>query len=538
MKKIFLVLVGFAMQLQVEAQEIVTESNVNHVTVFLNKAQVNRLAKVRIPAGKSQVVVSNLSSMLDPQSIQVSGKGKFVIEGTSVRQNYLSEVNLPLPIKVLKDSANLLAKWIQLENSQKEILTREEQLLNTNQKIGGGNQNITVAELKAMADFYRTRMTDIVQARLKHDEKINRYQERLNKINAQIQEKNAQYSLNTSEIVVNISSDLQQAVELEIDYIVMNAGWQAVYDLRATNTNSPLSLGYKASVYQNTGEQWKNVKLTLSTANPNESGMKPELFTWFLDFYQPVVYRDRSTRGLSMKKAEAPAPEATADMQMSVASEEAVSSSFYVNTTQTTLNTEFAIAIPYTIESGNKPTLVEIKNHQVQATYLYSVAPKLNQDAFLIAKATGWEEFSLLPGEANIFFEGTYVGKTFLDPGTIKDTLSVSLGRDKRINVKREKTKDFNARKTIGSTQRDTYNFDITVRNAKSESIRIVVEDQYPISNNSQIEIATTQTSGATVNKAEGKLIWNLQLQPGESKKLTFGYEVKYPKDKKLNMFE
>jgi uncharacterized protein (TIGR02231 family) len=535
MKKFLLMFFGVATLVSVKAQEIVTESNVNHVTVFLNKAQVSRVAKVKIPFGKSQVVIGSLSAMLDPQSIQVSGKGKFVIEGTSVRQNYLTEQNVPTPIKVLKDSATLLAKWIQLENSQKEILSREEQLLNTNQKIGGTNQNITVAELKAMADFYRSRMTEIIQARSKHDEKINKHQERLNRINAQIQEKNALFSLNTSEIVVSVSAEVAQVAELEVNYIVMNAGWQAVYDLRATNTNSPIQLGYKASVYQNTGEQWKNVKLTISTANPNESGLKPELSPWYLNFYQPVLYRDKAMRGVSMKK-ENTAPQPAAEMLM--ADEEAESSSFFVNTIQTSLNAEFNIALPYTIESGNKPTLVEIKSQLLAANYIYAVSPKVDRDVFLLARVTGWEELSLLPGEANIFFEGTFVGNTYLDPSAIKDTLGISLGRDKRISVKREKVKDFSSRKTIGSTQRDAYTFDITIRNAKAEKIELIVEDQIPVSTNNQIEVTTTQSSGAVFEKSSGKLKWLITLQPTESKKLTFGYEVKYPKDKPLNTLE
>src|SRR5204862_4822112 len=130
----------------------------------------------------------------------------------------------------------------------------------------------------------------------------------------------------------------------------------------------------------------------------------------------------------------------------------------------TSLNTEFDIALPYSVNSSNKPTLVDIRNYEMKADYQYSVAPKLDADAFLMARATGWEEFSLLPGEANVFFEGTFVGKSFIDPNNIKDTLSISLGRDKRIVVKREKLKDFSSRKLIGTNQKESYAYEISVR--------------------------------------------------------------------------
>ncbi len=207
----------------------------------------------------------------------------------------------------------------------------------------------------------------------------------------------------------------------------------------------------------------------------------------------------------------------------------------FVNTLQTTLNTEFDISLPYTVNSSNQPTLVDIRSYEVNATYQYAVAPKLDANAFLMAKATGWEEYSLLPGEANIFFEGTFVGKTFVDPNSIKDTLSVSLGRDQRIVVKREKVKDFTSRKAIGANIRETYAYEISVRNTKQEAIRILVEDQVPVTQNNQIEVTVADTGGASYNKDTGKLNWSWTIQPNDTKKSTFKFEVKYPKDKQIS---
>ena len=410
------------------------DSQITNVTVFLAKAQVTRELKTRIEAGKTNIVITGLTSELDPQSIQVAGKGNFILLGTSHRQNFLNERNLPKSLKLLMDSVEVYQKQISLEQSQKEILNKEEQMLLSNQKIGGANQNLTVAELRSMADFYRSRLGEIVNARMKQDDKIKRLNERMVRLQSQISSQNERYSRNTSEVVVSVSAEGATAADLTLNYVVANAGWYPVYDLRASNTKNPVQLSYKANVFQGTGEEWKNVHLKLSTANPNLGGLKPELLSWYLDFYQPVSYQlyDKRSRGAMPAASKS---EDTQQLSEVVVTKAAGTAAEYVNTIQTSLNTEFDISLPYNVSSSNQPTLVDIRHYEMKAEYQYSVAPKLDLDAFLIAKATGWEEFSLLPGEANIFFEGTFVSKTFVDPNSIKDTLSTSLGRDKRIVV-------------------------------------------------------------------------------------------------------
>jgi uncharacterized protein (TIGR02231 family) len=511
------------------------DSKITDVTVFLNKAQVTREVKTRIEPGRVNLVVRGLTSQLDPESIQVTGKGSFIILGISHQQNYLSELNMPKSLKALKDSVEQLQKQLQLEQSQKEILSKEEQMLLSNQKIGGTTQNLTVAELKAMADFYRSRLGDIVTSRMKQDDKIKKINERIAKLNTQINSQNEMYGRNTSEIVVSISAEAATSVDLNVNYVVANAGWYPVYDVRAMNTKSPLQLSYKANVFQSTGEEWKNVKLKLSTANPNQSGLKPELSSWYLDFYQPIAYELERRKYKSTGAVARAANMEDKEEMVSMAAPAAESVADYVSTIQTTLNTEFDISLPYSVMSASKPTTVDIRNYEMKSDYTYSVAPKLDKDAFLLARATGWEEFNLLPGEANIFFEGTFVGKSFIDPNTIKDTLSVSLGRDKRIVVKREKLKDLTSRSFLGSNKKESYAYEISIRNTKGEGIKVIVEDQIPISQNTQIEVSTQDLGGAKFNKNTGKLVWELELKPSETRKVIYKFEVKYPKDRQIN---
>jgi uncharacterized protein (TIGR02231 family) len=514
------------------------DSKITNVTVFLSKAQVTREVKTRLEAGKTTLVLTGLTALLDAESIQAAGKGSFVILGISHRQNFLDELNVPKGLKVLRDSLDFYQRQLILEQSQKEILNKEEQMLLSNQRIGGNNQNITVAELKGMADFYRSRLGEIVTSRMKQDEKIKKINTRVMKISQQINEQNELYSRNTGEILINVSAEAATQADIDVNYVVQNAGWTPTYDLRAINTKSPITVGYKANVFQGTGEEWKNVKLKLSTANPNQSGLKPELYTWYLDFYQPIV---RSFNERRYKSAGAPAARYAEEAESKVMMDSAApmpaaeSVADYVSTIQTTLNTEFDISLPYTVSSASKPTVVDIRNYEMKSIYEYAVAPKLDNEAFLLAKGLGWEEFNLLPGEANIFFEGTFVGKSFIDPNNIKDTLAVSLGRDKRIVVKRDKLKDLTSRKLIGGSQRESYTWEISVRNTKTEAVKVVVEDQLPVSQNSQIEVTPADLGGAKHDINTGKLTWVLSLQPNETKKMTYKFEVKYPKDKQVS---
>ncbi|QOI96212.1 MAG: DUF4139 domain-containing protein [Flammeovirgaceae bacterium] len=527
---ILLVVAGYA----IAQPEKPVDSKITRVTVFLNRAQVTRELKTRVEAGKTSLVLSGLTAQLDQQSVQVSGKGNFILLGINHRQNFISEFNLPKSLRVLNDSLDYYKRLLLIEQQQKDVLSKEEQLLLANQKIGGNNQNITVNELKAMAEFYRSRLGEIGMAKIKSDEKIRKTNERISKLNQQIQEQNELYSRNTSEIVISLAAETAGTVDLEVNYVVANAGWYAVYDLRAVNTKSPIQLSYKANVFQSTGEDWKDVRLKLSTANPSLGGTKPELYTWYLDFYYPT-YKQREISRMGAVHRAAPEKAEEVELSIEVPPTEQKSVADYTQTIQTSLNTEFDISLPYTVVSASKPTLVDIRNHEMKADYRYAVAPKLDNDAFLMARATGWEDFSLLPGEANVFFEGTFVGNSFIDPNNVKDTISVSLGRDKRIVVQRERVKDFTSRKAIGSSIRETAAWEITVRNTRNEPVKLVMEDQVPISKISQIEVTVVDVGGAKYTKDTGKLVWEMNLQPNESKKVVFKYEVKYPKDRQVS---
>ena len=199
---------------------------------------------------------------------------------------------------------------------------------------------------------------------------------------------------------------------------------------------------------------------------------------------------------------------------------------------QTTV--DFEIKTPYTVLSDNKSYAVDMVAYELPASYQYYCVPKVQKDAFLIANIVDWEKYSLLEGEANIFFEDSYVGKTLLNLSSATDTLSISLGKDKNVSVNREKVKDFTTKQFIGSKKEETRSWLTTVKNNKNQPISMIILDQAPVSTLEEIEVQIQEISAGKHDKETGEVKWEFKLEPSAKKEFTLKYSVKYPKDRKL----
>jgi hypothetical protein len=221
---------------------------------------------------------------------------------------------------------------------------------------------------------------------------------------------------------------------------------------------------------------------------------------------------------------------------ISLSGKKAVSSSLSLPTTQTENQTtvDFEVKVPYTIKSDNRNYTVDLESYQLPAAFQYFSIPKIDKDAFLIAYLVDWEKYNLLEGEANVFFEDTYVGKTLLDVRYASDTMELSLGRDKQVSLKREKMKDLSTRQFIGSKKEESRAWKITVRNNKAQSIKMTVLDQVPVSTNQEIEVQLQNLSGGKLDTETGEVKWEFELEPGEQKVFDLKYVVKFPKQKNL----
>jgi hypothetical protein len=195
---------------------------------------------------------------------------------------------------------------------------------------------------------------------------------------------------------------------------------------------------------------------------------------------------------------------------------------------------EFKINMPYSVKSNSKNYVVDMTTYEVPANYEYYCVPKIDTDAFLKGYVTNWEGYNLLEGEANIFFEETYIGKSILDVRYITDTLSISLGRDKSVIVNRDKIKDQTSWKFIGNKKEEKRAWRISVKNNKAQSIKMVLLDQVPVPTLEEIELQIEELSKGKRDKETGEILWDLQLNPNESKEFELRYSLKYPKNRNL----
>jgi uncharacterized protein (TIGR02231 family) len=510
------------------------KTSLKNVTVFLSGAQIERTGSLSIPDGNSLVVVTGLPADVVPQTIQVSGKGNFSILSVSNATNYLVEQTKSKEVVVMEDSLKHLKENVDEKNALVSVYTQEESLILSNKSLGGQNTGVSVAALKEASDFFRNRLTDIKNKQLQLNKQIAEIQTKINKINGQLDEKNAKANNPTSEILISVWASQQTSASFDVSYVTNSASWYPLYDLKVKDVNHPIQLIYKANVEQRTNEDWNNIKMTLSTANPFTQGNKPELNPWYLSYYQPYNY-EKDDREYS-KKSAAPVSKAEVNEQEISQAEEkpAITSATYTSQETNMSTVEFKIDKPYDIPSGGQGVTVEMTISDMTALYEYYAFPKMNSNAFLLAKVTGWESINMLPGEINLFFENTYVGKSSYNGVVTSDTVDFSLGQDKGISIKREKMKDFSSKKLIGMNQKQSAGFKITVRNNKTIPITLNLYDQLPLSTDKDIEIERTELSNAQVDEISGAVYWKMQLKPGESKEVKFVYSVKYPKNKTI----
>lgn len=521
---------------QIAEKEV--SSEVKSATVYLTNAQVTRLASVSLNNGVNEIVLTDLSQYINPNSIQVKlNNSNVVILGVSHRQNYLSKGETNPRVKHINDSIEDIEFKIMIRETHKRVYTEEKDLLLKNKSIGGQQSGVDIEDLMDMADFYRERLQDIETKLLDIELTTQKLKKEERRLKNQLSELNNNAYKYTGEIIVKLSSKGKQSSKLYATYMVNQAGWVPRYDVRSSDLNKPAEFAYKADVYQNTGVDWKNIDITLSTGNPNIDHTQPTLTPWYLSYYNEYRSKSRAKK-INAAYAGAPAPtSAYNEIDKDELEEREMNKTIanFTTVTESVVNTEFVIGMKYDIISNGKPNSVNIQDIELPVSYSYLTIPKKDKDAFLIAEISGWGKYNLLPGDANIYFEGSFVGESYIDPNITDDTLMLSMGRDQSVVVKREKIDDFCKNSTFGGNKKSSRGYKISIRNNKPSEIKITVKDQIPLSSYKEIEVTTVDKGGATYNETTGELSWELTIPAGKTVDVTFQYEVKYPKDKILN---
>jgi TonB-dependent SusC/RagA subfamily outer membrane receptor len=593
-----------------------TKAELTAVTVYRAGAEMIHAAKANLVKGNSELVIENLSNALEINSVQIKSSDNVTVMGVEFNTDYLKDDIKNPRIKMLEDSVERLSSEIERIKLNESITTDLLTVLKANKEIKGTQTGLSVAELMKLMDYYKLKSAELQLELAQLKQKKDKFSLQLQKIVNQIDEEEKKNNTSSGSLVLQLNTAVAGKYEFVITYVTNNAYWNAFYDLKATNVIAPLKLIYRAKIFQTTGIDWKQVKLSLSTSTPTQAGNAPVFKAWFLSYINPVQKYERNlstvntiqsfqqnfnfsnslagktagvgvmgynydaagdfksplqirgvksfansaqplyvVNGVPMESGSIDNIDQSTIKDIQVLKDAGALAVYgargangvilvtlkdglddYISVSDRELDVTFNIDLPYDIPTNGKAQTATLKEYDVPASYKYYSVPKLDKDAFLLAEVPDWEGLNLLPGEANIIFEGTYIGKSFIDPSSTQDTINLTMGRDKRVVIKREKLKDFSSVKFLGTNKKQIFTYELTVKNNKKDEVSMLLKDQYPVSQNKEVEVELLESNGAAVNEETGVVTWKVKLAPGEVKKIRISYSVKYPKDKALNL--
>jgi uncharacterized protein (TIGR02231 family) len=490
------------------------------ITVYLSGAEIRFKETVSLKRGDNTVVFKGLSASLVGNSVQVAIGNNADILSVSTQPRQLLPEEIDPALKVKKDSIAALEDRIVWLKNQVDAYDMEKKTLMQNQHIGGAQTGVALAELTKAADFFRERTLKINNALTALDKKLKLLNDRLLQLQNDLNSRQREINLTRYNVEVIVNSKADQPVDFMVRHLVSDAAWEASYDIVATELNKPVTLKYKALVYNHTGIDWHDVKLSMSTGDISLNATRPYLTAWTLNYTSGANEGFINTRAQNVLRYDSVSGGAGATEEKAVSE----------------LNTSFEIAQRHSIRAGDQPYRIDLREETLQASFEYLTVPKLELSAFLIAKLTGWEKLNLIDGTANVYFGDTFIGESSINTRLIGDTLELSLGRDNQVVVSRTKIEDKGSTPLLGAKRSESFVYEIQLRNNRKVPVFIRVQDQVPISQENDITVDVAETSGAALDAPSGRLQWIKNLAPGEATRYKIAFAVRYPKNRTVNI--
>jgi hypothetical protein len=464
-------------------------------------------------------------------------------------------------------------------------------LLERNYVSKGKENTLSIEELEKFSTFYQKEFLRINKKKTAYRKQFTDMGNEILKYKLQLREQNAE-QIPTSEIHLVVETDAAINGDITVSYVVGDCGWAPLYDVYATTEGKTVDLVYRGMAYNNTGIDWKDVALSLSTADPLNKAIQPQLDVWslgtgfqgarkqssgsyqqrtvtafnrkqdynsnyqinelqgnFVDHYQnksnveynyrqEVVATTYSSFIMDVMGGDFDGTiKYRASLYMPYMKSKTKSNDIKFQTIDLPeLSKDFEIVERYTIPSDKKPYSIKIITHQLSAQYSYYTVPKLEPNVYLLAALADWEDLYLINAPVNIFNNNKFIAKSFLNTNEISDTIYVSLGRNDFINTSHIKVKSESKKLFLSSYKKETIYYDITIKNNSDKDINIDVKDQIPVSTDKEVTVELMESSGAVIETETGILSWDLNIAKGESKTVRFGYSVKYPPNKRFSL--
>ena len=522
---------------------IYTKAKVTAVKVYRNSAELQNTVSFSIPSGISEIVIGNISEEINEKTIQIGVNSKNIsILSSQFTSDYSTDFKMDTTnpqIKKVNDSIKIVENLISKNRIELDANKKAVELLDKNQTVLVGSNSSNVAQLTQLTEFYTNKRIELENKLVSLKTKGDDLSKKLSRLKSSLKTKEQKEAEEFADgvIVLKLMSPTAGNIKLNINYLTDNVSWKPYYEIKAEKISAPLDVTFKAIVKQNTGLDWKGVKLTLINGNSSRNNYAPTVSPWFIYARSPKE-REIQREEASLIKTRAVASKAEyADKDIALEGRAEVVAvgyaGFNVNTNE--LNTSYDIDIPYDILSNNEDHLISLYQQKIPADYQYFTAPNYNREAYLLAKIKDFSKYNLVSAPASIIFENMYIGETRISPDQTNNEMNITLGNDPKISIRREDIQDKSGEKFLSSYREKVITYDLVIKNNKKEQISIEVKDCFPLSNNEAVKIEVLDKSGAAKDDEKGFLTWNIKLSPSETKKLRVSYKVRYPKDYTIN---
>ena len=527
---------------------IYTKAKVTAVKVYRNSAELQNTVNFSVPSGISEIVIGNISEEINEKTIQIGVNSKNIsILSSQFTNDYSTDFKMDTTnpqIKKVNDSIKIVENLISKNRIELDANKKAVELLDKNQTVLVGSNSSNVAQLTQLTEFYTNKRIELENKLVSLKTKGDDLSKKLSRLKSSLKTKEQKEAEEFADgvIVLKLMSPTAGNIKLNINYLTDNVSWKPYYEIKTDKISAPLDVTFKAIVKQNTGLDWKGVKLTLINGNSSRNNYAPTVSPWFIYAQSPkereilreekIANKSAAIRIRGMGSVNA---EEYDDVQSNALEEVVVTAYAGFNVNANELNTSYDIDIPYDILSNNEDHLISLYQQKIPADYQYFTAPNYRREAYLLAKVKDFSKYHLVSAPASVIFENMYIGETRVSPDQTNNEMNITLGNDPKISIRREDVQDKSGEKFLSSYREKVVTYDLIIKNNKKEQISMEIKDRFPLSNNEAVKIEVLDKSGATKDDEKGFLTWNIKLSPSETKKLRVSYKVRYPKDYIVN---
>lgn len=486
------------------------------VTVYSYNCTIHQSFNSNLPKGESYILVGNIANNIDFAELNLIPDKNVKILSLSNYNNSNSDIRKLIEStfdkKEENDSTDYYENLIYDVNKELSIINNSIDILKKNQNVQNASNK---EEITSMIDFNVKKLEQFLDEKEDFEDRKNIYEARKQTINRRNNE-NRQINYNQY-ILVKLLSDKSQKVNFTANYKSNNARWSPHYEIKATSIQKPLKIHYKANIQQSTGIDWKDTKIYLVYGNVDEDQRPYGISRWNLRTAR------RETEEINNQAFKSQYQESNSKAMM-------VAEVSHGSVQKKMISSQIELDKNTFIPSNNLNNFELISTFEVDTEYKFYTAPKVQKEAFLLAYLKNYSKYNLLTGSADIFVDDVKVGRTQIDSNQLTENLLISLGKDNDMAVNRSLSSQ-KSEQIDDKSRKETYYFELTIKNNKNESINMEIKDQIPVSNDEKIVIKLVEPNGAEHEQYNGILTWNIQLKPNEIKKIKYGFTVTLPKE-------